>query len=269
MYPVGTPFRDEYGYWSSVGWSFVFERQALSAVKDGILTLDVNGSLASLYLFNSTYTENLASVTVNSTKQLCRLTIDPDGILRLYSHNGTQTGNWTVAWSRPGDGCAPKGLCGLNEYCVLNPAVDCQCLPGFAPVKEGDWGSGSRGTQGYIAPEWHQQPPMITDKVDVYSFGIVLLEIISCRKSIDSNLPDDEVNLKRWANHCFDRGELGKLVNNEEIDKRELEKMVKIGLWCTSDEFPLRPSMKKVLHVLEGIENIPESASSISSLISI
>ena len=127
----------------------------------------------------------------------------------------------------------------------------------------------TRGTQGYIAPEWRQQPSMITDKVDVYSFGIVLLEIISCRKSIDSNLPDEEVNLKKWANHCFDSGELGNLVNNEEVDKRELEKMVKIGLWCTSDEFPLRPSMKKVLHVLEGIENIPESASSISSLISI
>jgi hypothetical protein len=139
MYPVGTPYRDEYGYWSSVGWSFVFEGKALPAVEGGILTLDVNGSL---YLFNGTDTQNLASG--NSTKkQLYRLTIDPDGILRLYSHDMNQTGNWTVAWSRPDDGCAPKGLCGLNGYCVLNDRdVDCKCLPGFAPVKEGDWGSG-------------------------------------------------------------------------------------------------------------------------------
>ena len=83
----------------------------------------------------------------------------------------------------------------------------------------------------------------VIDKVDVYSFEIVLLEIVSCRKSIDSSLPNEEVSLKEWANCCFDHGELGKLVNNEEVDKRELEKMVKIGLWCTLDEFPLRPPM--------------------------
>jgi hypothetical protein len=113
------------------------------AVEGGILTLDVNGNL---YLFNGTgtYTQNLASGnSTKVTKLLYRLTIDPDGILRLYSHDTTQTGNWTVAWSRPDDECAPKCLCGLNGYCVLNDRdVDCKCLPGFAPVKEGDWGSG-------------------------------------------------------------------------------------------------------------------------------
>ncbi|XP_059436618.1 G-type lectin S-receptor-like serine/threonine-protein kinase LECRK4 [Corylus avellana] len=41
------------------------------------------------------------------------------------------------------DGCVPKGLCGLNGYCVLNDRdIDCKHLLGFARVKEGDWGSG-------------------------------------------------------------------------------------------------------------------------------
>jgi hypothetical protein len=139
-YPVGTPYTQVYAYWSSVDWSSVFEGEALLPVEGGILTPDDDGRL---YLFNGTgtYTQNLASG--NPTKLLYRLTIDPDGILRLYSHDMTQTGNWTVAWSRPDDMCAPKCLCGLNGYCVLNDRdVDCKCLPGFAPVKEGDWGSG-------------------------------------------------------------------------------------------------------------------------------
>ena len=46
-----------------------------------------------------------------------------------------------------------------------------------------------RGTRGYVAPEWHCRNCPVTVKVDVYSFGIVLLEIIFCRRSVDSNLP--------------------------------------------------------------------------------
>ncbi|KAJ0948910.1 putative protein kinase RLK-Pelle-SD-2b family [Helianthus annuus] len=42
---------------------------------------------------------------------------------------------------------------------------------------------GIRGTKGYVAPEWFRNTP-VTVKVDVYSYGVLLLEIISCRKSV-------------------------------------------------------------------------------------
>ncbi|XP_062167113.1 G-type lectin S-receptor-like serine/threonine-protein kinase At1g34300 [Alnus glutinosa] len=87
-----------------------------------------------------------------------------------------------------------------------------------------------RGTKGYVAPEWFRNLP-VTIKVDVYSFGIVLLEIICCRKSVDHNLPKEEAILEQWAYQCFEAGELGKLVNNEEVDKTQLERMAKVGLW--------------------------------------
>ncbi|XVF34158.1 hypothetical protein REPUB_Repub18cG0034400 [Reevesia pubescens] len=44
--------------------------------------------------------------------------------------------------------------------------------------------TGIRGTKGYVAPEWHRKLP-VTVKADVYSFGIVVLEIICCRRSVN------------------------------------------------------------------------------------
>ena len=52
------------------------------------------------------------------------------------------------------------------------------------------------GRRGYVAPEWHCRNSSVTVKIDVYGFGIVLLEIICCQKSVDSNLPKEEAILK-------------------------------------------------------------------------
>ncbi|PRQ49136.1 putative protein kinase RLK-Pelle-SD-2b family [Rosa chinensis] len=116
--------------------------------------------------------------------------------------------------------------------------------------------TGIRGTKGYVAPEWHRKMP-ITVKADVYSFGIVLLEILCCRRNVDWSLPHDEAILDELVYHYFESGELRKLVGDENIDRKQLEKVVKVGLLCIQDEPSLRPSMKKVLLMLEGIVEIP------------
>ncbi|KAL3653401.1 hypothetical protein CASFOL_003082 [Castilleja foliolosa] len=116
--------------------------------------------------------------------------------------------------------------------------------------------TGIRGTRGYVAPEWHRNQP-VTVKADVYSYGIVLLEIICCRRSVDSSLSEDEAILEEWVYSCYEAGEIGKLVSDEEVDKRKLGRMVKIGIWCIQDEPSFRPSMKKVLLMLEGTVEIP------------
>ncbi|KAM1935203.1 hypothetical protein ACFX15_019289 [Malus domestica] len=116
--------------------------------------------------------------------------------------------------------------------------------------------TGIRGTKGYVAPEWHRKMP-ITVKADVYSFGVVLLEIICCRRNVDWNLPEEEAVLDELAYPCFESGEHGKLVGEQEVDTRQFERMIKVALWCIQDEPSLRPSMKKVLLMLEGTVEIP------------
>ena len=74
---------------------------------------------------------------------------------------------------------------------------------------------------------------------------------------MDSNLPEEEAILEEWVYSCFESGELDKLINDEEVDKRQFERMVKVAFWCILEEPSLRPSMKKVLLMLEGTADIP------------
>ncbi|XP_062099730.1 G-type lectin S-receptor-like serine/threonine-protein kinase LECRK1 [Humulus lupulus] len=115
--------------------------------------------------------------------------------------------------------------------------------------------TGLRGTRGYVAPEWHRNVP-ITVKADAYSYGIMLLEIVCCRRSVDMDVPEDEAVLANWVYDCFVAGEMERLVE-EDVESDELKKMIKLGLWCIQEEPSLRPSMKKVCLMLEGIIEIP------------
>ncbi|PHT65488.1 hypothetical protein T459_29913 [Capsicum annuum] len=125
--------------------------------------------------------------------------------------------------------------------------------------------TGVRGTRGYVAPEWHRKLP-VTVKADVYSFGVVLLELICRRKCVDLSLNENESILEYWVYNCYDAGDLDKLVKDEEVEGRQLERMVKISIWCIQDEPSLRPSMKKVLLMLEGTVEIPVPPSPTSFL---
>ncbi|XP_062011799.1 G-type lectin S-receptor-like serine/threonine-protein kinase LECRK4 [Rosa rugosa] len=112
--------------------------------------------------------------------------------------------------------------------------------------------------RGYLAPEW-QKNALISVKADIYSFGIVLLEIVCCRRNIEVNVSiPDEIILSSWVSKCFAAGELDKLVEEDEnVDLKTLERMVKVGLWCVQDDPALRPFMKNVILMLEGTMDIP------------
>ncbi|KAJ4715260.1 Receptor-like protein kinase 1 [Melia azedarach] len=116
--------------------------------------------------------------------------------------------------------------------------------------------TGIRGTRGYVAPEWHRNLP-ITVKADVYSFGVLFLEILCLRRCLDQSLSEDQVILEEWVYQCFEAGKLSLLVEDEDVDQKQLERMIKVALWCILDEPSLRPSMKKVLLMLEGTVEIP------------
>ena len=94
-------------------------------------------------------------------------------------------------------------------------------------------------------------------KIDVYSYGIVFLVIVCCRrnKELKESRPE-EIVLSNWVYKCFVAGKLNMIVGGEEVDKSTLENIVKVGLWCIQDEPVLRPSMKSVVLMLEGITDI-------------
>lgn len=82
------------------------------------------------------------------------------------------------------------------------------------------------------------------------------------------DVPEEKVVLANWVYDCFMNGQLEKLVEEDEddlVEKSEVEKMVKLGLWCIQEEPSLRPSMKKVCLMLEGIIDIPAPPNPISS----
>ncbi|XXG75155.1 hypothetical protein AAC387_Pa07g3728 [Persea americana] len=126
---------------------------------------------------------------------------------------------------------------------------------------------GIRGTRGYLAPEWHKNTP-ISVKTDVYSYGIVLLEIICCRRNINLEVPDDEMILQDWVCYCFEARKLGELLEGEEVEVRMLERMAKVGLWCIQNEPSICPSMKNVILMLEGNMDVPIPPSPASSTMS-
>ncbi|RHN74542.1 putative protein kinase RLK-Pelle-SD-2b family [Medicago truncatula] len=119
--------------------------------------------------------------------------------------------------------------------------------------------TGIRGTKGYVAPDWFRSAP-ITAKVDTYSFGVLLLEIICCRKNVEKEIFTEEQGiLTDWAYDCYKTKRLDGLLENDNEagnDMMCLEKFVMIAIWCIQEDPSLRPTMKNVLLMLEGIVEV-------------
>jgi len=136
-----------------------------------------------------------------------------------------------------------------------------------------------RGTRGYLAPEWLTNSA-ITEKTDVYSFGMVVLELVSGRKNC----------YFRWRSHSMDESNSGgghsstssttglvyfplfALEMHEQksyleladprlegrVTYEEVEKLIRIGLCCVHEEPVLRPNMVSVVGMLEGETPLPQ-----------
>ncbi|KAJ0847480.1 putative protein kinase RLK-Pelle-SD-2b family [Helianthus annuus] len=115
-----------------------------------------------------------------------------------------------------------------------------------------------RGTPGYMAPEWLSS--VITEKVDVYSFGIVLLEILCGRKNFDRSRPEESWHLLGVFQQCWEQGTLLDIVDKHSEDMQthgsEVVEMMKVAAWCLQTNFTRRPSMSSVVMVLEGRMNV-------------
>ncbi|KAK7309071.1 hypothetical protein RJT34_05512 [Clitoria ternatea] len=119
-----------------------------------------------------------------------------------------------------------------------------------------------RGTRGYVAPEWFKNVP-ITVKVDVYSFGVMLLEIICCRRNVlmVEEGEEEKAILEDWAYDCYMEGRIEALVENDKeamANIGRLKSWVKIGIWCIQEHNKIRPTMGMVIQMLEGFVKVPD-----------
>uniref|UniRef100_M0XSP1 non-specific serine/threonine protein kinase n=1 Tax=Hordeum vulgare subsp. vulgare TaxID=112509 RepID=M0XSP1_HORVV len=120
-----------------------------------------------------------------------------------------------------------------------------------------------RGTVGYLAPEWIAGTA-ITTKVDVYSYGMMLFEIISGRRNVRRR-QDGTVDFFPLlaATMLSELGDLDGLVDSRldcgVHDSAEVERACKVACWCIQDDDGTRPTMATVVQVLEGIleVNVP------------
>ncbi|KAL6543280.1 Cold-responsive protein kinase 1 [Orobanche hederae] len=110
------------------------------------------------------------------------------------------------------------------------------------------------GTFGYLAPEYAIRGKL-TRKADLYSFGVLLLEIVSGRCNTDKKLPAEEQNLLERAWTLYDKDMLIQLVDEAlegDFNTDEARRFAKIGLLCTQDKPRNRPTMSAVAKMLKG-----------------
>ncbi|KAI7756713.1 hypothetical protein M8C21_023934 [Ambrosia artemisiifolia] len=110
------------------------------------------------------------------------------------------------------------------------------------------------GTIGYMAPEYAMRG-YLTDKADVYSFGIVALEIVSGKSNTNYRPKEEFVYLLDWAYVLQEQENLLELVDpglGSNYSKKEAMRMLDIALLCTNPSPTLRPAMSAVVSMLEG-----------------
>ncbi|CAJ1978518.1 unnamed protein product [Sphenostylis stenocarpa] len=116
------------------------------------------------------------------------------------------------------------------------------------------------GTRGYLAPEYAWRGHL-TEKADVFAFGIVALEIVSGRSNSDSIMETEEKEtfLLEWAwNLHMNKNEIELLDSRlEEFDEAEVRRVIGISLLCTQSSPFLRPSMSRVMAMLSGDVEVP------------
>ncbi|XP_024198933.1 probable LRR receptor-like serine/threonine-protein kinase At1g56130 isoform X1 [Rosa chinensis] len=109
------------------------------------------------------------------------------------------------------------------------------------------------GTIGYLAPEYAMRGHL-TEKADVFSFGVVVLEILSGRPNADSDLDAGKTYLLEWAWTLHENNKTLELVDPRltDFDDQEAIRFIKVAFQCTQGPPMTRPSMSRVVGMLSG-----------------
>lgn len=114
--------------------------------------------------------------------------------------------------------------------------------------------TGPAGTFGYLDPQYFLRQ-QLTPASDVYSFGIVLLVLVSGQRAIDHNRTDD-FNLAEWVKVKFQEGDMKSIVDpnlKDDFNREDARTVTELALNCAAFDMSGRPSMKEVVSVLESL----------------
>lgn len=118
-----------------------------------------------------------------------------------------------------------------------------------------------RGTPGYMAPEWLTS--QITEKVDIYSFGVVIMEIICGRKNLDYSQPEGSIQLISLLQTKAKNGKLEEMIDRKSEDmrlhKEEVIEMMNLAIWCLQSNSSRRPAMSLVVKIMEGERQVEQN----------
>lgn len=141
-----------------------------------------------------------------------------------------------------------------------------------------------RGTRGYLAPEWLLEHG-ISEKSDIYSYGMVLLEMMGGRRNVTFVEDGRRAGSHRkWhyfpkiVNEKMREGRVMEVLDprlrdeDGAVDEREVKRLAYVALWCIQERARLRPTMAQVLEMLEGrvvVEEPPDTQMVIVDLLAI
>ncbi|CAN7136110.1 proline-rich receptor-like protein kinase PERK8 [Brassica rapa] len=116
------------------------------------------------------------------------------------------------------------------------------------------------GTFGYMAPEYATSGKL-SEKADVYSYGVILLELITGRKPVDTSQPLGDESLVEWAkpllSQAIENEEFGELVDPRlgvNFIAAEMFRMVEAAAACVRHSAARRPKMSQVVRALDTLE---------------
>ncbi|GLT42187.1 hypothetical protein SLA2020_162030 [Shorea laevis] len=199
----------------------------------------------------------------------------PGGSLDSHLFNGRSLLPWEIRYK------IVHGLASVlfylheeGDFCVLHRDIKASniMLDSAFNAKLGDFGlarlvdheKGSQttilaGTRGYIAPECHRTGKASKES-DVYSFGIVALEIACGRKSIGRRYDEDQASLVDWVWKAHGDQMLLVVVDKKlstNFNVKEMECLLLVGLWCAHPSPNMRPSIRQAIQVLNFEASLP------------
>uniref|UniRef100_A0A5B7ALL0 Protein kinase domain-containing protein n=1 Tax=Davidia involucrata TaxID=16924 RepID=A0A5B7ALL0_DAVIN len=117
----------------------------------------------------------------------------------------------------------------------------------------------ARGTMGYMAPElFYKNIGGVSYKADVYSFGMLLMEMAGRRKNLNAFADHfSQIYFPSWVYDQFNEGKDIEMGDATEEERKMVKKMIIVALWCIQMKPGDRPSMHEVIDMLEA-ENVEQ-----------
>ncbi|XP_011079277.1 probable LRR receptor-like serine/threonine-protein kinase At1g56140 isoform X1 [Sesamum indicum] len=126
-------------------------------------------------------------------------------------------------------------------------------LARFFPEDQAYLSTRFAGTLGYTAPEYAIRGEL-SEKADIYSFGVLVLEIISSRKNTDLTLPSEMQYLPEYSWRLYERGMLTDLIDpriqEDSVVSKDVLQVIKVAFLCLQPHANLRPPMSEIVAML-------------------